>query len=248
MMGSMRNLDRAAEGREPLEVAPPLGPDGEVLHRLLRQRFSCRGYLARQVPPETIDAILRLAQLTPSGCNTQPWRVTITSGAATDRFRAALTAQAEAHPAAPDLPFPREYRGVYKQRRRAAAWALYGSVGIAQGDRAGSARQTLLNFSFFGAPHVAIITTDEALGPYGVVDTGLYVGTFLLAAQCLGVAAAPQGAVAEHSGFIREYFDMGDDRLVVCGISFGYEDAQHPANQFRTQRAPISEVVTLVAD
>ena len=36
---------------------------------------------------------------------------------------------------------------------------------------------------------------------------------------------------------------IADDRLVVCGISFGYEDAAHPANSFRTRRAPLSEAV-----
>jgi hypothetical protein len=29
---------------------------------------------------------------------------------------------------------------------------------------------------------------------------------------------------------------------VVCGISFGYEDAQHPANAFRTRRASLPQV------
>jgi nitroreductase len=93
---------------------------------------------------------------------------------------------------------------------------------------------------------VAIVTTDEALGPYGAVDCGLYVGTFLLAAQAFGVAAVPQGALAEHSGFIRSYLGLSDRRLVVCGISFGFEDPDHPANRFRTERAAIHEVATFL--
>jgi hypothetical protein len=30
---------------------------------------------------------------------------------------------------------------------------------------------------------------------------------------------------------------------VICGIAFGYEDPQHPANGFRTDRAPLEDTV-----
>ena len=40
----------------------------------------------------------------------------------------------------------------------------------------------------------------------------------------------------------REFFGIGEDRRVVCGISFGYEDPAHPANRFRTRRAQVGEV------
>jgi nitroreductase len=95
---------------------------------------------------------------------------------------------------------------------------------------------------------VAIITTDEALGTYGAVDCGAYVSTFLLAAQSLGVASIPQAALASHSKFVRDYFAIGEDRLVVCGISFGYEDRSHKANGFRTDRASLGEAVRWVGD
>jgi hypothetical protein len=32
-------------------------------------------------------------------------------------------------------------------------------------------------------------------------------------------------------------------RQVVCGLSLGYADTTHPANQFRTTRAPVEAVV-----
>ena len=86
--------------------------------------------------------------------------------------RAALVAHAAANPAKPDIAFPREYRGVHLQRRRECGFQLYESVGIARGDRDASARQTLENFRLFGAPHVAIVTTDEALEIYGAIDCG----------------------------------------------------------------------------
>jgi nitroreductase len=136
---------------------------------------------------------------------------------------------------------------MYLERRRECGWSLYRSVGISQGDREGSARQALENFRLFGAPHVAIVTTDEALGVYGAVDCGAYVSNFMLAARSLGVACVTQASLASWPDRIRSELSIPDDRRIVCGISFGYPDLEHPANQFRTTRAPIDDVVTWVS-
>ena len=222
--------------------------DVETLERLLAARYSCRGFLPDPVPQPIIERILTMAQRSPSWCNAQPWQVIVTRRAGTERFRAALFNHVTKAPTAPDIAFPREYRGAYQERRRACGFALYDAVGVKRGDRVASGLQMLENFRFFGAPHVAIITTDEALGTYGAIDCGAYISNFLLAAQSLGVASIPQAALASHSPFVREYFGIGCDRLVVCGISFGYEDAAHKANGFRTERAPLDEVVRWVED
>ena len=100
------------------------------------------------------------------------------------------------------------------------------------------------NFRFFGAPHVAIVTTEDALSVYGAFDCGLYLMLFLLAARSHGVATAPQAALASYSGFLREYFGIGEDRRIVCGVSFGFADMEHPVNAVRTSRAGVSQAVT----
>lgn len=222
--------------------------DFNALQRTLDARFSCRGYLPKPVPDTDIERILTLAQRTASWCNAQPWQVVITKGAATERFRQALIEQVGRTPPAPDFDWPREYRGVYLERRRTCGFQLYESVGIARGDRVASGRQTALNFALFGAPHVAIVTTDEALGVYGAVDCGAWVSNFMLAAQSLGVASIAQAALASHAAFVRQHFGIGDERRMVCGISFGYADPAHPANQFRTGRAPVSQVASIVSE
>ena len=222
--------------------------DAEILDCLLSTRHSCRGFLRDPVDDHLIARILSISQCTPSWCNAKPWQVIITNGAATERFRAALCDHITKNPPAPDMAFPREYRGAYLERRRACGFRLYEAVGVARGDREACAKQGFENYRLFGAPHVAIVTSDEALGTYGAVDCGAYVNNFLLAAQSLGVASIPQAALALHSKFVREHFGLGDERLVVCGISFGYEDCASPANSFRTHRASLDEVVTWVED
>jgi len=219
-----------------------------TLKGLLDNRFSCRGFRPEPVPRASIERVLDLARQTPSWCNTQPWHVMVTEGAATERFRSGLSAYAASHAMDPDFAFPLRYAGVYQDRRRECGLALYDSVGIARGDRDSSARQAAKNFELFGAPHAAIITTEADLGVYGLLDCGLYIQTFLLAAESLGLGAIPQAALAAHAPFIADFFALPENRRVVCGISFGWPDPQHPANGFRTSRAALDETVTWVDD
>jgi nitroreductase len=218
-----------------------------VLEQLMGARFSCRSFRPEPVARATIERILKAAQTTASWCNSQPWQVEITSGRATERFREVMYGAASGgRPASGDFPFPREYTGVYLARRRESGFQLYNALGIARGDRAAYAKQALQNYNFFGAPHVAIIHSDEALGTYGAIDCGGYVTSFMLAAQALGVATVPQAALAFHADVVRQHFGLGGDRRVVCGISFGYPDREHKANSYRTNRASIDEAVRFI--
>ncbi|NKE68872.1 nitroreductase [Ramlibacter sp. RBP-2] len=213
----------------------------------MRERFSCRAFLTKSVPRSDIQAILRLAQRTATWCNTQPWHVYITEAEGTNRLRQSLYAQAQsASSSQPDIPWPREYRGVYLQRRREAGFTLYRALGIARDDTAGRSRQLLENYRFFGAPHMLVVTTDEALGPYAYLDCGGYVANFLSAAHAHGVSTCAQAAIAHHAPLVRNHFGIPPERTIVCGISFGYADREHPANSFRLPRADIADAVEWV--
>ena len=218
-----------------------------LLGGLLAARHSCRGYLPLPVPRKVLTRVFEIAQRTASWCNSQAWQISVTSGDATERLRAALVEAATAGtPGGSDFPFPHEYTGVYLERRRECGFGLYNAVGVERGDKEGYARQALENFRLFGAPHVAILTSDPGLGVYGAVDVGGYVQVLLLAMQANGIAAIPQAALTQHSALIKMQLGIAPERRMVCGISFGYEDAAHPANNFRTTRAPGSDVVSWI--
>jgi len=213
---------------------------------VVNSRYSARKFLPQPVPEGILHRILELAQQTPSWCNSQPWQVAITRGAGTEHLRRILYEHARSAPAAPDFPFPSAYLGVYRERRKVCGVQLYQSLGIGRDDRAAAAEQALENFRLFEAPHVAIVTTAEALGAYGMLDCGLYVQTFMLAARSLGVDSIAQAALASYPAVLRELLDLPDERKIVCGVSFGYADASHPIHSYRTERASVSESVRFV--
>ncbi len=215
--------------------------------KVIRERFSCRSYQQTPVAKQVIVRILEIAQQTPSWCNCQPWQVLVVSGGAIERFRVALHSHAaQGAPTKPDFPFPSRYDGIYRERRKVCGVQLYQALGIGREDKASAAQQSLENFRFFGAPHVALITTEDELGVYGAIDCGLYVSNFMLAAQNLGVASIAQAALASYPDFIRGHFNLQPNRKLVCGISFGYADPAHPINTYRTARATEVESVAWV--
>lgn len=215
----------------------------ESLAETLGERYSCRGFLPEEIPEETVRKIVDAAQTAPSWCNAQPWQLSIVAGDAAKRFSEILLEAARASEDSPDFSFPQSYDGVYKDRRRACGFQLYDAMGIAKDDMEARTRQSMENLTFFGAPQVAIVSSDAGLGIYGAIDCGGFVTTFMVAARALGIASIAQASVAAYGPHVRKFLGLPDSRRVVCAISFGIEDKSHPANGFRTERASPEDVI-----
>lgn len=218
------------------------------LATILEQRFSPRAFQERPLPQETLQRILTMAQRTPSWCNTQPWHVEITATReATDLLRQALEHHIqEGHPPAPDFPFPERYQGIYRERRKLCAAQLYGALGIAREDSAGTMAQSMKNFTFFNAPHAGFVFAPQELGFYGGVDCGLYAYGLCLAAVAQGAGCIIQAALAVYPDFVRNYFAIPAEMKLIYGFSLGFIDESDPANSFRTQRASLDESVRFI--
>lgn len=217
----------------------------EIVRHHMAARFSCRGFRPEPVPEEVITDIFDIARWAASWNNLQLWDdVVVTRPETTRALSKELLAAAreKKKPFDTDFPYPEGYSGVYLERRREVGYGLYKAVGIARDDYAARERQSLENFRFFGAPHVALITVPAEQGVYGVLDAGGFVTAFMLAAQTHGVASIAQAALAQHSTLIRKRFGVAEDRRFVCGISFGYAELAHPANAFRARREPPEKI------
>lgn len=217
-------------------------PQFNALNTVLQERYSCRAFRPDPAPEDTVRQIIEAAGRAPSWCNAQPWQVTVTRGQETERFREVMQHTAATAKPNPDLPWPTRYTGDYQERRRTCGYQLYEAAGIARDDHAARAEQSMRNFAFFDAPHVAIISSEADLGPYGAMDCGGFVAAFLLASTALGLAAIPQASIAAYPDVIRTHFGLPESRLILCAISFGYANDDHPANTFRTARADLGDV------
>lgn len=209
----------------------------------LEKRFSCRKFKSNPVDDLILKNLLTDAQKTASWCNTQPWALDIVSGATLDGLSRSLVECAQRGDTPnPDIDFPKQYVGVFRDRRKVCGLQLYESVGIQKGDIEKTQEQLLDNFRFFGAPHAVFISTPIDLGLYGALDCGLFISSFMLLAQELGINTIAQAAVASYPDIVRQHLKLDPGRNLLCGISFGYGEDSHPVNLYRTEREKIENV------
>lgn len=213
------------------------------LDKAIVERRSVRGFLPKTVPRAVLDDVLALAQRAPSNCNVQPWRVYLASGDTLRRLRAALVASASSGKSQGMVGAVDAFRGPYRDKQVACAVELYGKMGIARDDREGRNRAMLRNFEFFDAPHVAYVCMAKSFGVGVALDVGMYVQTLMLAMQSRGIGSCAQAALRAFPDVVSDHLGIPEDEQILCGLSFGYEDTNVPANQTRQPRDPITSNV-----
>jgi len=215
-----------------------------TLHDTIHQRRSVRGYLPDAIPDEVLTRIFELAQLAPSNCNVQPWKMFVATGDLRDRLSAEMQRRVIARePAGPDYEYRGDFDGEYRKRQVECAIALYSQMGIERHDREGRERAVLRNFEFFDAPYMAFIGMDKAFGTTVAIDVGMYAQNLMLAMVANGVHSCPMGTMRNYPDLVRDAFGLGDETRILFGLAFGYEDTSVAANRTRTTREPISASV-----
>lgn len=210
----------------------------------IRTRRSVRGFTPEVVPPETMRRVFEIAQLSPSNCNVQPWRVYVASGATRDRIRSAMIEQAKlGTPPNSDFEYTDQFEEPYRKHQVACAVALYKEMGIGREDRPGRMRAMLRNFELFDAPHVAFLGMHKKFKEPVALDVGIYLQTLMLVMTAHGIACCPQGSMRSYPDIIRREFGLSPDIGILVGLSFGYEDPTVDANRTRMTRAPLEENV-----
>ena len=195
-------------------------------------RRTIRAFKPEPVPEAVIREVLEIARFAPSNSNTQPWRIDIVSGEARDALEAAIFAEMKAgkkpYPAFP--PGGSGLKGRYKERQRECAFKYYDAVGVDKDDLKARAQLASKNWTFFGAPHAAFFSYPETMHRANAIDIGIFLQTIMLLFTERGVASCPQGALAAYPGPVRAMLPIPEGNAILCGLSFGYADAQAPAN------------------
>ena len=214
----------------------------------VQKRRSIRGFKPDPIPEALLQEIVELACLAPSNCNTQPWHLTVVSGAMRDRleqeFMHALETGVTPTPAF--KPGDMNLEGVYRERQIDCAVRYYNTMGIERQDREKRLWLAQKNWQFFGAPHVAFLSMPTSMGEVNAIDVGIYLQTFMLLLVERGLASIPQGALAHYPEPVERLIGLPEGHGILCGISFGYEDPSARINEVKTDRAPVSNTVTRV--
>jgi nitroreductase len=212
----------------------------------VRARRSFRAFKPEPVADDLIRELLLDAQQAPSNCNTQPWNMHVVSGAKRDELSRALHAANDARRLTPDFTWDEGgFRGRYDERRREQGAIYYSNLGVTRDDHEARARAASVNFSFFGAPHVALLFMPLVGDGVRVAgDLGMYGQTFLLALASRKLGGVPQTVLGLYAQTVRDVLGICDDLKLLYGISFGHPDETAPANRVRMGRDDLGQSVT----
>ena len=208
----------------------------------IKSRSSVRAYTDKAVSQKIVEEILDTARWSPSGANMQPWRVIAVTRETKEQIaKGCAEAFRNGAKATPDYRYyPSEWKEPYKSRRQKTGLALYSALEISRQDKERRLEAWIANYNFFGAPVGLLFFIDKNLGQGSLVDCGMFIQSVSLAAIGLGLATCPQAALADYPDIIREKVGVEDEWTLVCGLALGYEDTNHPVNQYRTTRENVS--------
>ncbi|SDW27160.1 nitroreductase [Marinobacter mobilis] len=228
----------------------------------LYHRRSIRQFEDREIPPDVLERVLDHALQSPSGGNTQPYRIAVATGQVRQEIRDELCAKYDrasqvkkmALPLKlwhgvtgnilpdgdynPDVKYPQELR----ERKFDCGMGLYETLGIERKDYQARDRQMRRNFEFFDAPAVIFVYINKALGVYSALDAGIFLQSLMLAAQEEGLGTCPQGALAVWGSPVRKRFNVDPDYKLICGLSIGYPGG-HAVNRYAPEKRSRDTVI-----
>lgn len=209
------------------------------------QRRSVRGFLDKAVSTELILELLEKAARTPSGGNLQPWRIYVINGDKMQAFQKHLEESSPVETPAYEI-YPQSLKEPYRSSRFKVGEDMYKLMDVGRDDKEGRFKFLLENFRFFGAPAAFFCFVDKQMGKPQWSDLGMFLQSFMLLAQEVGVDTCPQEAWAMRSQAVQSFVGAPEDETLFCGMAIGYEDASMRVNELRTEREAVETFVKVV--
>ncbi len=217
----------------------------------MARRKSVRAFLQKNVEQDLVTKILTAAFRAPSGGNMQPWKVHILTGSRKDGLAQALMQAYDQRPSVRKddyLYYPDTPLSPYTDRISEIGELLYGSLEIGKRDVSKRREQQKRNYQFHGAPVGIVLTMDKRLETGSYVDMGIFISHLILAAEANGLATCVEAALISYADVIRSHLSLPETDLVICGIALGFEDRDHPLNQFARPRKQLEDAVIYYGD
>ena len=207
-------------------------------------RTSVRGFKSTPVPQALVRELLELARCSPSYANTQPWELSVVSGAMRDQLGQVLYGlAAAAEPIRSDVSTPAQWPAANERRSSEHNARRFRTLQIERDDSAARNGLRLMNYRFFEAPCVLFLWLDRSLSEWSTFDLGLFTQTLALAAHGLGLGTCLQASLTYYPQAVRELLGVSQDKRLMLGISLGYPDPSAKLNSYRSSRAELDEFV-----
>lgn len=215
------------------------------LYDAILNRRSIRLFLPDPVPRETITKIVDKARWVPSWGNTQPWEIVVADGEKAKILSEAFEGEVKkGNPPRPDMAMPMEFPEPYKERYVGLGRSLLTSMGITRDDTDARLRHWMNMYHFFGAPACIYLIIDRALNePYSCLDLGFLGVTICHLAVQEGLGTIFLAAAMHYPDIVRSVLSIPETKKIVIGLAIGTPHPTAPASVFRSERAPVEEIL-----
>ena len=208
----------------------------------IKTRKSVRSFRKKKVPLNTVKNILKLASLSPSGSNTQPWNVHILLGDSLNKFSDEMEKeflQNNKNLKLERLNYMKIYRSPYQERRRKVGWDLYKILNIEKGDYKKTLKFHSQNYRFFNAPVGLIFSIEKDLGWMSWLDYGMFLQNICLISRSHGLHTCPQAAWGLVYKKANKVLKLKRNYTVHCGMAIGFENQKNKINNLKTEREKV---------
>ena len=203
-------------------------------------RRSIRAFTSEPIDNQIIKDLLNLAARSPSGGNLQPWKIYVINDRSMKKF---IEFQAKWNQ--PEVPaydiYPSNLKEPYITSRYQLGETMYELLNIPRDDKEARLKQVMRNFQFFDAPAALFCFVDKQMGPPQWSDLGMFLQTFMLLAQEVGVDTCAQEAWAMKNDSVSEFVGASESDILFCGVAMGYKDKSASINKLSSERRPIDQ-------
>jgi nitroreductase len=207
----------------------------------IKERKSIRAFRAEPISKVTIEEILRLTVHAPSAINLQPWEFIVVTGEEKQRLsRRLIKAYKEKQIACSPgnvKPLPKTY-GKRGAKTLALMQPFFKEMGVDPDQYINEG-----SCSFYGAPAAIFLCLDDSFSNARMVDIGIALGYFALAAHEFGLGTCPVGLITAYEDEIKDLLNIPENKNVVIGVALGYADWDVPINRFKSQRDPLEKFI-----
>jgi nitroreductase len=214
------------------------------VHDAIMTRRSIRRFTPEAVPRTTLERILTAAARSPSGHNTQPWKVYAVAGDARQRLvddmlNVVRTEAWEQRKPEYDY-YPTTWIDPFLARKRKLGLDLYKTVGIARDDMKAREAQMHENFKFFGAPVGLFITFDRRMATGSFMDVGMFLEAIMIGARGEGLHTCGQAIFTWVHDVVRRHLPIPPEEILACGMALGHADLTAAENTLVVDKLPVS--------
>ncbi|MBS95162.1 MAG: hypothetical protein CL799_12050 [Chromatiales bacterium] len=205
----------------------------------IKSRRTIRTFQTAVPPKALIEACLEAATWAPSATNQQPWEFIVASGEdlpkITDITKRHFAARVKERPPFDQVPD-------HCRERQSEVFAAMNQAVESQGINTQELYADSLRF--FNAPYGVYFVTHRTHDYQYQVSVAAAIENFLLALVSHGLGGCWQGAAVICQEELKQHLGLAENKILLAGVGVGYPVDDAPLNNFRRNRATVTECTT----